>query len=75
VDSSEGRTQRLRIEEALAESEQKFRAVFDQATMGIALGNLAGRCLRANKAACDFIGATETEVCRLSIQDIVHPDD
>ena len=63
------------VEEALAESEQKFRAVFDQATIGIALGALDGRCVRANSAACKFIGATEEEVCRLRIQDIVHPDD
>ena len=69
------RTQRGSVEEALAESEQKFRAVFDQATIGIALGTLDGRCVRANKAACNFIGATEEEVCRLRIQDIVHPAD
>jgi PAS domain S-box-containing protein len=69
------RSERRRIEEALAESEQQFRAVFDQATIGIALGTLDGRCVRANKAACAFIGATEEEVCRLRIQDIVHPDD
>jgi PAS domain S-box-containing protein len=62
-------------EEALAESEQKFRAVFDQAAIGIALGTLDGRCVRANKAACHFIGATEEEVCQLRIQDIVHPED
>ena len=55
---AEVRTEHRRIEEALAESEQKFRAVFDQATIGIALGNLDGRCVRANKAACNFIGAT-----------------
>ena len=52
-----------------------FRAVFDHATVGIALGTLDGRCLRANKAACEFIGATEEEVRRLSIQKIVHPED
>jgi PAS domain S-box-containing protein len=72
---AEVRTEHQRIAEALAESEQKFRAVFDQATIGIALGNLDGRCVRANKAACNFIGATEEEVCRLRIQDIVHPAD
>ncbi|HVM46796.1 MAG TPA: PAS domain S-box protein [Candidatus Acidoferrum sp.] len=59
----------------MTDSEQKFRAVFDQATIGIALGTLEGRCLRANRAACEFIGATEREVCRLRIQDIVHPED
>jgi len=73
--SVDERAQRARIEEALAESEQKFRAVFDQAAIGIALGTLDGRCIRANQAACNFIGATEEEVCRLRIQDIVHPDD
>ena len=70
-----GEVRRRRFKEALAESEGKFRAVFDQATIGIALGTLDGRCVRANQAACNFIGATEQEVCRLSIQDIVHPDD
>jgi PAS domain S-box-containing protein len=69
------RAERKRVDEALAESEQKFRAVFDQAVIGIALGTLDGRCVRANQAACNFIGVTEEEVCRLRIQDIVHPDD
>jgi PAS domain S-box-containing protein len=63
------------VQDALAESEQKFQAVFDQATIGIALGSLDGRCIRANRAACKFIGASEQEVCRLRIQDIVHPED
>ena len=66
---------RRRLEGALRESEERFRGMFDNAPIPIAVGDLKGRCILANKAACDFIGVTSQEVIGTGIEDIVHPED
>src|SRR5690349_18757995 len=63
------------LEDALRESEERFRAMFDNAPVAMALGDLRGRCLMANKAACDFVGLAPEEVVGKSIEDIVYPED
>ncbi|MEH2435697.1 MAG: PAS domain S-box protein [Nostoc sp.] len=68
-------TERQRIEQALRESEQRFRAAFHQAAVGIAHVAIDGRWLLVNQRFCDIIGYTSEELQLLTFQDITHPDD
>ena len=66
---------RQQLEDALRQSEERFRGMFHNAPIPIAVGDLKGHCTLANQAACDFIGVTTEEVTGRSIEDIVHPED
>ncbi|MCW5314162.1 PAS domain S-box protein [Nostoc sp. KVJ3] len=68
-------TERQRIEEALRESEQRFRATFHQAAVGIAHVAIDGRWLLVNQKLCDILGYTPEELQLLTFQDITHPND
>ncbi|HEV2621843.1 MAG TPA: PAS domain S-box protein [Frateuria sp.] len=63
------------LREELNQSEQRFRATFDQAAVGIAHVALDGRWLRFNRRLCQLLGYGEAELHRLTFQDITHPDD
>jgi PAS domain S-box-containing protein len=66
---------RRAAEAALRESEEQFRATFEQAAVGIAHVGLDGRWLRANRRLCEITGYSRNELLRLGFQDITHPDD
>jgi len=68
-------TARKRAARALAESEARFRATFEQAAVGIALAEPHGPFLRINQRFCDIVGYTEEELLTLTYMDITHPDD
>ncbi|OUL36219.1 hypothetical protein BV372_08410 [Nostoc sp. T09] len=68
-------TERQRIEEALRESEQRFRAAFDQAAVGIAHVGIDGRWLLVNQRLCDIVGYTSQELQLRTFKDITYPDD
>ncbi|AUX33279.1 MULTISPECIES: PAS domain S-box protein [Sorangium] len=50
-------TEQLRREQALRESEQKFRAIFDETSMFISLLTPRGELLESNRTMADFTGA------------------
>jgi len=61
---------------ALNASEERFRAVFNQAAVGMAQVDLhSGRLLQVNPKFCDFLGYTEAQLQQLSFQDISDPRD
>ena len=60
---------------ALEESEERFRAAFDDAGAGMALVTRDGRNLRVNRALTRMLGYTEGELLSLTWKDVVHPDD
>jgi PAS domain S-box-containing protein len=60
---------------ALAESEARFRAIFENAAVGIALVAPDGRWLRVNEALCRVLGYTADELLVRSWQEVTHPDD
>ena len=66
---------RRRAEEALRESERQYRAVYDQAAVGIAEVDLTGRFLRANDRYCEIVGYPQEALLGLRFRDITHPDD
>jgi len=61
-------------EEALHESEDKFRYVFDHSVIGKSLTMLSGE-IRVNNAFCEMLGYTHEEIENKSWQDITHPED
>ena len=65
----------LRDLEALAHSEARFRATFDQAAIGVTQTALDGRYLRVNQAFCRMLGYSEAELLGLTFEQISHPDD
>jgi diguanylate cyclase (GGDEF)-like protein/PAS domain S-box-containing protein len=61
--------------DALAESEQRFRAIFSQAGIGIALLSPDGRWRQVNDRLCAIVGYSRDELLRMSFQDVTHPED
>jgi PAS domain S-box-containing protein len=67
-------TERKRAEQALQESEERFRLTIDEAPIGMALVALDGRFVRVNRALCEIVGYSSTELTGLTFQAISHPD-
>ena len=68
-------TERKRFEEELRESEERFRATFEQAAAGVAHVSLEGRWLRVNQKLSEIVGYSGEELLRMTFQDITHGDD
>jgi PAS domain S-box-containing protein len=63
------------FEAALRESEERFRATFEQAAVGI--GHIApdGHWLRANQKLAEITGYSPEELSKLTDRKITHPED
>jgi PAS domain S-box-containing protein len=68
-------TERRHAENALRQSEERFRKVYEHAAMGIAITDWEGRYLQCNPAFCHLLGYTEEEFRKMTIPITVHPDD
>jgi PAS domain S-box-containing protein len=75
-------TERKRNEEALleahaklAQSEERWRSVFENSAIGVALTNLGGRFIGANPVYQKMLGYTEKELEQLSFLDITVEED
>ncbi len=75
VGSSVDITDRKRAEEALRESEERFRGTFENAAVGIAHTHPEGRFLRVNEKFCAIVGYPREELLEKTWRDITHPDD
>ncbi|MGE5524707.1 MAG: PAS domain S-box protein [Rhodospirillaceae bacterium] len=67
-----------RAEAALRESEERFRAAFDQASVGMALRSIDARSprwLRVNQKLCDMLGYTRDELLRLDAYALTPEED
>lgn len=68
--------ERKRAEEALQESEERFRAVFELASVGMALADpLTGHWRSVNSKLCAITGYTADELVGMRWSEITHPDD
>jgi PAS domain S-box-containing protein len=56
-------------------SEERFRHLFAQASVGIALETMDGLILEVNPAFCSMIGYSAEELCSTTCARISHPDD
>ena len=66
---------RKQAERTLKESEERFRATFEQAAVGIAQVRPDGRWLQVNQKLCDIVGYRRAELLQCTFQDITHPED
>jgi PAS domain S-box-containing protein len=72
---SEVITEQVASRRALADSDARFRATFENAAVGIAHFGPDFRWLRVNEAACRILGYRANELVTKSLEDINHPDD
>ncbi|MGK7946631.1 MAG: PAS domain S-box protein [Microcystaceae cyanobacterium] len=68
-------TEQKRIQQAIATSEAQFRAIFDNAAVGIALATVEGRIMRVNHAFSTMLGYQESDLLQIHFADFTHPDD
>jgi len=68
-------TERKRIEEALRESEARFRTVFRGAAIGIALVDINGKPLEINPALERMLGYSPEEIGSMVVSDYLYPED
>ncbi len=68
-------TERKRAEQALHESEERFRSAFDNAPIGVAVVGLDMRYLQVNRSLCEILGYAEEELLSTTYKDITYPED
>jgi PAS domain S-box-containing protein len=68
-------TERKQAEEALRESEERFRTTFENAGIGMALVDLQGHPFNSNAALQQMLGYSEEELSRMIPPEFTHPDD
>ncbi len=57
------------------ESEELYRTTFENAPVGVALLDLQGHWLQANRSLCAITGYSRDEMRGLTYQQLTHPDD
>ncbi|MBF0529317.1 MAG: PAS domain S-box protein, partial [Deltaproteobacteria bacterium] len=69
-------TDNKRAEESVRKSEQRFRAIFDQAPLGIAvIDNQTGQILQINPRFCEIFGRTSEEMLKMDFRRLEIADD
>lgn len=69
-------TKRKAAQEALRESENRYRGFFEYAPLGIAEGDVAtAEFISVNQHYADILGYSRDELLKLTFKDFTHPDD
>jgi PAS domain S-box-containing protein len=68
-------TELKRVDEALRESEERFRKVFEEGPLGLALVGKDYRFVKVNAALCQMVGYPEASLVQMTFADLTHPDD
>jgi PAS domain S-box-containing protein len=66
---------RLSTKQELAISQERFRSIFESASLGIKVLDLDGNILQTNPAFQEMLGYTDTELTGQHFQNFIHPDD
>ncbi len=74
LSSGEDITDRKQTEEALRESEEKFRHIFSVGKDGILIVDSESRIYMANITLCEMLGYGQDELIRFKMDDILHKD-
>ena len=69
------RIERVRAEEALRESEERYRGLAEQVSDGIFVTDLQGRYVDANRAGCEMLNYTLEELKNITVGDVITPDE
>jgi diguanylate cyclase (GGDEF)-like protein/PAS domain S-box-containing protein len=72
LEQAEIRRERQRAEQALRESEEKYRMLVEQASDAIFTADLDGRLLDTNNAGCKLLGYAIEEIRKLKVDEIVN---
>jgi PAS domain S-box-containing protein len=68
-------TERRLKDEAIRESEERFRGAFENAAVGASMVDLKGRFIKVNRKLCEMLGYSEEELLSKTFSDVTHPDD
>jgi PAS domain S-box-containing protein len=68
-------TGRKEAERTLAESEARFRTLFDQTAIGVCVADLDRRLTQTNEAYQEITGYSAEELVGMSTLELTHPDD
>ncbi len=68
-------TAKRATQQALFESEARFRDGFERSTVGQTQAGPDGKLLKVNQAFADMLGLSIEELQQVAIADITHPDD
>ena len=68
-------TQRKQAEALLRESEERFRSVFEDGQLGMAIVDLDTRIVQANRRMAEVFGCAPRELAGSMVKDLSHPDD
>ena len=63
------------VEQALRQSEERSRRVFQDAATGMIVISTTGAFWQVNQAFCDFVEYLEDELEALNVLDVTHPED
>jgi PAS domain S-box-containing protein len=69
------KAERQRAEQALRESEERFRCSFEVAPIGMALVSSDFRLLKVNRSLCQILGYDEEELAGRAFMEITYPED
>lgn len=59
----------------LLRSQESFEGAFENSAVGMAIVGLDGKWIQVNKSLCKSLGYRESELLKLTFQDITYPDD
>ncbi len=68
-------SERKRSEDRLRENEARFRSIFNEAAVGMAVTTLDGRYSQVNSAFCNLLGYSEAELRGTAYESLTHPED
>ncbi len=68
-------TQRKQAEALLRESEERFRSVFEDGQLGMAVVDMDTRIVQANRRMAEVFGCAPGVLAGVMVKDLSHPDD
>ena len=75
VGAGADRMEHPQVEEVLRNSEERFRAAYRNATIGMSIADLNGRLQEVNHTLCTILGYSEQELRSRTFQSLTHPED